>query len=315
MAAKTKYRVKNWKEYNEGLKNRGNITLWVDAELEQNWRANSQKNKKEKYCIYSQAFIKMLLVLKNVYHLPYRQCIGFFEGILELLALDIPIPCYTTVCRRAKKIRVNLNSKKRKENEPIHIAFDATGLKIYGEGEWKMRIHGKSKRRKWVKLTIGVDTETGEILCQKLTDQNTHESEHFEELLNTVEGNIDTVYADGAYDQNRCYEAVEKLGAKPLFNTRKDAKIKTDPTGTPLNSPRNKNLIDINEQGEKQWKKSSGYHKRSLSENTFFRFKTIFGPKLYSRNFLSQETETQVKCAILNEMIQMAKPDAYRVEA
>jgi len=81
MAAKAKYRVKNWKEYNEGLKNRGNITLWVDAELEQNWRANSKKNKKEKYCIYSEAFIKMLLVLKSVYHLPYRQCIGFFEGI------------------------------------------------------------------------------------------------------------------------------------------------------------------------------------------------------------------------------------------
>ena len=123
----------------------------------------------------------MLLVLKNVYHLSYRQCIGFFEGILKLLALGIPIPCYTTVCRRSKNIRVKINSKKRKENEPLHIAFDATGLKIYGEGEWKMRIHGKSKRRKWVKLTIGVDTETGEILCQKLTDQNTHESEHFEE--------------------------------------------------------------------------------------------------------------------------------------
>ncbi|MBL4557801.1 MAG: transposase [Rhodobacteraceae bacterium] len=40
----------------------------------------------------------------------------------------------------------------------MHLAVDATGLKVYGEGEWKVRVHGKDKRRVWRKLHLAVDT-------------------------------------------------------------------------------------------------------------------------------------------------------------
>ncbi|NGX45133.1 MAG: hypothetical protein K940chlam2_00276 [Chlamydiae bacterium] len=48
--------------------------------------------------------------------------------------------------------------------------FDATGIKVSGEGEWKVKIHGKSKRRKWIKVHIAVDAKTQEILQLEITD-------------------------------------------------------------------------------------------------------------------------------------------------
>jgi hypothetical protein len=45
-----------------------------------------------------------------------------------------------------------------------------------------------------------------------------------------------------------------------------------------------------------------------------FRFKTIFGGRLSSRDFENQAVELFIKCAALNRMIQIAKPDSYQVE-
>ncbi|KAF1010399.1 MAG: hypothetical protein E5299_01683 [Burkholderia gladioli] len=45
------------------------------------------------------------------------------------------MPNYTTLCRRAKTLDVKLPILR--DNEPIHLVVDSTGLKVYGEGEWK----------------------------------------------------------------------------------------------------------------------------------------------------------------------------------
>ena len=79
-------------------------------------------------------------------------------------------------------------------------AIDATGLKVHGEGEWKVRVHGKGKRRVWRKLHLGVDTTTGEILAHALTTSETHDGTELEGLLAEVEGPIAAVYGDKAYD-------------------------------------------------------------------------------------------------------------------
>ena len=73
------------------------------------------------------------------------------------------------------------------------------------------------------------------------------------------------------------------------------------------------NLRSIRQVGRKQWKKESGYHRRSLSETAMFRLKTIFGGKL-RRFFDNQAVELFLQCAALNRMIQSGKPDSYKVE-
>jgi hypothetical protein len=76
---------------------------------------------------------------------------------------------------------------------------------------------------------------------------------------------------------------------------------------------RDENLRRIRKVGRKAWKRESNYHRRSLSETTMFRFKTIFGGSLSARKFDNQAVELFIKCAALNRMIQIAKPDSYAV--
>lgn len=67
----------------------------------------------------------------------------------------VALPCYTTLCRRPKGLGVDLDIPRR--SGPIHIAIDSTGLKVFGDGEWKARQHGTSKRRTWRKVHVALD--------------------------------------------------------------------------------------------------------------------------------------------------------------
>ena len=99
---------------------------------------------------YSEAAIILVLTLKSLYRLPLRAAQGFVSGLFKALEIDRPIPHYTTLSRRQKDCDVPLPRKRSKE--PLHLVLDSTGLKVYGEGEWKVRIHGVSKRRTWRKI-------------------------------------------------------------------------------------------------------------------------------------------------------------------
>ncbi len=59
------------------------------------------------------------------------------------MGIDIPVPDYSTLSRRIHKLNISLPVIKR--NEPIHLVVDSTGVKVYGEGEWKVRQHGVGK--------------------------------------------------------------------------------------------------------------------------------------------------------------------------
>lgn len=77
---------------------------------------------------------------------------------------------------------------------------------------------------------------------------------------------------------------------------------------------RDENLRRIRKVGRKTWKHETGYHRRSLAETTMFRFKSIFGAKLRSREFDNQAVELFLQCVALNRMLQLGKPDSYKVE-
>jgi len=66
--------------------------------------------------------------------------------------------------------------------------------------------------------------------------------------------------------------------------------------------------------GRKEWKKISGYHRRSLAETQMFRFKQILGEKLVSRKFANQVVEARLKASILNRMAQLGMPESRRVQ-
>jgi transposase len=191
-----------------------------------------------------------------------------------------------------------------------HVVVDSTGVKVYGEGEWKTRQHGISKRRTWRKLHLGVDEATGEILVGVVSTNDVHDGTVLNDILDGTEDRIEQVSADGAYDHRHCYDEIAERQAKPVIPPRKDAVIWQHGNCQAAPHPRDENLRYIRKHGRKKWQRDANYHRRSLAETTMFRFKTIFGSKVRSRKFDNQAVELLLQCAALNRMIQIAKPDS-----
>jgi len=198
---------------------------------------------------------------------------------------------------------------------PLPIVVDSSGFKVYGEGEWKVRLHGWSKRRTGTKLHLGVDETTGEIVAAVASQAGVCDEEALPDILEQVEGEIGQVSADGAYDKRRCYKAIEERQAKAVIPPWCDAKIWQPGNCAAPPFLRDATLRAIGQKGRRQWKKDSGYHRRSLAETAFFRFKTIFGPMLRSRMFPRQVTELFIKVAALNRMTHLGMPDSYPMAA
>ncbi len=302
------YKVRNWSEYNAGLKQRGSLTFWLEEKVIAQWLLNNKHGKRGASQKYSDIAIATFETMKLVYGLAGRQAEGFLSSIFSLMGIDLPVPEHSTVSRRKGKLQVELPVVPKPGK--VHVVVDSTGVKVYGEGEWKTRQHGVSKRRTWRKLHLGVDESTGEILSAVVTTNDFHDGEILEDLLDGIEQEIEQVSADGAYDQSHCYESIQQRSARAIIPPRKNAKIWQHGNCHAPAHPRDENLRAIRQKGRKSWKKQSNYHRRSLSETTMFRLKCIFGGKVSSRNFDNQATELLIQCLALNRMIQVAKPDS-----
>src|SRR6058998_4238132 len=161
MRTKIRYRIRNWSKYNAALIARGSLTLWVDEEAIKAWRYTGPPQRGAQY-VYADAAIKCVLTLRAVYHLALRATQGLARSVFALLEVALPVPSYSTLSRRAAEVAVALGARPR--SGPLHLVIDSSGFKVYGEGEWKVRGHGWSKRRTWRKLHSAVDEATGEIV-------------------------------------------------------------------------------------------------------------------------------------------------------
>ncbi|MGQ9871279.1 IS5 family transposase [Leptodesmis sp.] len=310
---KPQYCIRNWSEYNAGLKHRRSLTVWIEESVLEAWIVEDLSGKPGASKLYSDLAILTIATLKAVYRLAGRQCQGCVESIFELMEIDLLVPDHSTLSRRLGQLLVEL-SVVPKEGA-CHVVVDSTGVKVFGQGEWKPRQHGISKRRTWRKLHLGVDEATGEILAAVVTTNDFHDGEVLNDVLEAIEAPINQVSADGAYDHRHCYDEIAAKGAKVVIPPRKDAKIWRHGNRKGKLHHRDENLRSIRKHGRKGWKQDSGYHRRSIAETTMFRFKTIFGGNLSARKFDNQAVELLIKYAALNRMIQIAKPDSYEVEA
>jgi hypothetical protein len=305
--------TRNWSEYNAGLKQRGSLTFWLCEDVLEAWYNPTLSGKRGASKDYSDLAIITCVTLKSVYHQAGRQTQGLLESLFSLMDVALEVPDHSTVSRRMGQLEVILPVVPKEGS--IHLVVDSTGVKIYGEGEWKTRQHGWSKRRTWRKLHLGVDEATGEILAGVVTMNNVHDGEVLKDILDNIEGEIKQVSGDGAYDQLHCYDEIAEREAIASIPPRKDAVIQRHGNRKAPPHPRDENLRAIRKHGRKKWKQDINYHRRSLAETTMFRLKAIFGGKLRARKFDNQAAEVLLQCAALNRMIQIAKPDSILVEA
>ncbi|KAF1012575.1 MAG: IS5 family transposase ISBam3 [Burkholderia gladioli] len=133
---KARYRARNCVAYNAGLINPGNVTIWIDKAILARMPDGGLYPTHGRRCLYGDTLIQALLGVKTVYGLTLRALQGFTQSLRDMAFQSLPVPNYTTLCRRAKTLDVELPIFL--ENEPIHLDVDSTGLKVYGEGEWKV---------------------------------------------------------------------------------------------------------------------------------------------------------------------------------
>jgi hypothetical protein len=308
---KTLYRVKNWSAYDQALVQRGSITIWLADDLEKNWQYAGEKQRGSQY-EYSAEAIRIMLTVKNVFHLPNRATEGFVRSNFARFKVNLPVPDHTTLSRRGKDLEVRLP---KKASGHMDIVMDSTGLKIYGEGEWKVRTHGKSKRRTWRKLHIAADPQSGEIEAVALTENSVDDARIVDPLLQQIDQPIDHFAGDGSYDKRKVYDSLNRHvpEAKVLIPPRKNAHIWQHGNSRADRLKRDENLRAIRKLGRNTWKDNSGYHMRSLAETTMFRFKIIFGDRLSTRLLETQTTQAKICCAALNRMTHLGMPDSYKV--
>lgn len=306
------YRIKNWSEYNRSLVQRGSINFWFSEEAINKWSNETRTNKKGRPEIYSDDAILCALLIRTVYHLPLRALEGMLLSLSSLLHLSIPIPSYTQICRRAKSLGKVL--KKLSNRRPCDIVFDSTGLKVYGEGEWKVKQHGASKRRTWRKLHLGVDPDSKEIIIADLTSNGlgSGDGEVGKRLMRKSPKGTKRVFADGAYDGSKFRKEVVKAGAEPIIPPPKSAVINPNPADE-ATVKRNEAIAEIkglggDDRGRKIWKILKNYHRRSLAETAMYRIKQLTGGNLRSREWERQRIEGYVKCLVINKMTKLGMP-------
>jgi hypothetical protein len=306
---KATYRIRNWAEYDRALVRRGSLTVWVDQESLDAWEHQGPPRWGARF-VYSDTAIQCLLTLRAVFHLPLRATQGMAASVFELMGLGPGVPHYSTLSRRATDLEVDLA---RKGKGPLHLVLDSTGLKVYGEGEWKVRKHGYSRRRTWRKLHLAIDAESHEVQAVAVTEAGVDDAEEVDHLLQTIDREVASAAADGAYDKRKVYRVLGSRTGRILIPPRKDARIwrHGNSSGPPL--ARDENLRHIRRVGRRAWKRQVGYHVRSLAETGVFRMKAIFGGRLASRRAERQVTEGAIRCRALNVMTHLGMPDSYRV--
>ena len=101
--AKSQYRVRNWPEYEDGLRKRGDLTVWLSDEALEAWR-ETPSGKPGGQRTYADIAIEAALTIRMVFHLPLRQTEGFLRCLAEMLEVDLPVPDHTTLSRRLKRL-------------------------------------------------------------------------------------------------------------------------------------------------------------------------------------------------------------------
>lgn len=135
--------------------------------MKSGWHCREHRKRAGRRYCYSDGAIEAILSVRVIYGLSLRAVQGFFEGFMQGLI----IPHYSRLSRRAKDLEIEISRMKKEGKKPTDLVIDSTGLKVYGEGEWKTRIHGKDKRRTWRKYHVSVDPNTHEVVAQELNPQ------------------------------------------------------------------------------------------------------------------------------------------------
>jgi hypothetical protein len=291
-------RKRNWSEYNRQLIQRGSLTFLIEPKLLKNLtvKKTSQRGRPLQF---SDALIEMLAFVKVHYKLAYRALQGFASFFLSKFLPAHKAPSYSLVCKRIKDLGKRLQTFP--STRGAVIILDSSGMKVYGEGEWKVKIHGRGRPRKWVKVHLAIDADTQQIVAEAVTEPTIVDSKMVTSLLEQVKERPSKVLADGAYDRQESRKAIKARKADPIVPPPRNAKYAFK------NDERDRAILEIlgfggDEKARSLWGKLTGYNMRVLVESAFSSLKRLFGERFFSKTPERQKVESRIRCHIINKM-------------
>ena len=307
---KQSYQTTNWPEYEASLRQRGSLTVWISEEELKGWDAPKRGQRKPGgQQRYSNQAIQTALTVGMVFHLALRQTEGLLRSLFSLLGVNSRVPDHTTISRRARKLG-KLPIGSAAGSKPVHILVDSTGLTIHVGN-----LREPPRNRDWRKLHLAVNALTGEVVACDVTSKSARDASRVPVLLKQIDRPLASVSADAAYDKAAVYEAVENHTAtrspRVLIPPKKNAQVKPE---VAVLRERNRNIRSRSRLGKRQWHTKSGYSRRSMVENTVYRYKAIIGRAMRSRTLQGQRVDARFGCRILNTMTALGMPESHRVD-
>ena len=304
--------MRNWREYEAGLRNRGSLTVWISLTAGKlvNWDAPRPRRRKPgRQRKYSNHAIETAVTLGMVFHLSSRQSEGLLRSLFALMKLDNDVPDHTTISRRKPKLgKVPFYQVRQKT--PLHILIDSSGLAVHAG-----QLRRAPNRTGTIASSICVSTSrVAKSSPGELTSKRARDSSRVASLVGQIDSPISSARADTAYDAGGVYEAIENHSAhrspRVLIPPRKGALLASGPASS---RQRNRNIAAQARLGKRKWHTESGYSKRSKVETTFHRYKAIVGSAMRARGLAAQRVEARIGCKILNTMTALGMPDSEMI--
>jgi len=291
-------RKRNWAEYNKQLIQRGSLKLLIDPKLLKAGKTR-KTHRRGRPLEYRSLVIEFLVFVKVHFKLAYRALQGFAKFFLTKFLPEKKVPHYSLICKRIKQLGKNLPSLP--SSRGAIVALDASGMKVYGEGEWKVKMHGRGRPRTWVKVHLAIDSQTQEIIAEAVTDKTVGDSKMTSKLLSQLKHRPRQVMADGAYDKANARNEIRKIKAQEIIPPPRNAKYHGK------NDARDRAVLEILGLGNDKlarsiWGKLTGYNQRVLVETAFSSLKRLFGDRFFSRTRERQKVESRVRCHLINQM-------------
>ena len=219
------YRVTNARAYNQSLRKRGMISLYLpDGDLKAQFinAITHTRGVSGREPTYTDGYIQPIYTFYRLFGWGMRQTTGYMEDYWAARGLDIAVPSFGQLSDRFARLtpditqRCGQRARRLARGETVGVIIDSTGLKFSCAGQWYEKTYGKkADRTPWRKMHLCIDAQMN-IHAIRITTTEVSDSEAMDTMLPT-DLPVDQVIADGAYYSIERGEALSQAGITPVI--------------------------------------------------------------------------------------------------
>ena len=306
------YRVTNARAYNQSLRKRGMISLYVPGGDLKAQLINAKVRTpgvSGREPTYTTAYIELIYTFYRLFGWGMRQTTGYMEDYWATRGLDIPVPSSSQLCERFAALQVSVTqrceqlARRLASGEAITMIVDSTGLSFGRASEWCEQKYGrKATQTPWHKMHLSIDADMN-VHAIRITTTDVSDSEGMGAVL-PADLPVDRVIADGAYYSIERTEALSRAGVTPVIPPPAQAVVH----GGEDTRWHDEIVKYIQDKGIYAFHKKYGYGLRARVEAQISRIKRCIGATLLTQKIASQECEGVIIANLINLWNTFGKP-------